>query len=705
MKKVLGPLVGALTVLASVGAQSPTPPVEFGSAITVVSLPVFVTQDEGKAVAGLVADDFEIRDEGKPVKIVGFREIDAMDPAVGEELRNAPAARRQFLLLFDLSFTSIAGLVRSRKAALDFVGEGLAPADLASVATFSANRGVRVLLGFTSDRAQLKKAISTLGVLQIDRQADPLGLAYDLTDVGAAFADDVGPETGNALQDAMRAVQIRYQQSEEAQYRRRILALLDGMGQLAKSLDAVQGRKQVVFLSAGFDERALVGTQGEQGRKDSEAVVAGRIWEVESDDRFGDAQIRNQMTQMLRAFSTSDSVVHSVDLAGLSARGDVRQQSSEPVFRSGRESLSQIAGLTGGRLFKDRNDVGSALREIAEMSRNYYLLAFEPSAARGPGHFHKLRVRVKGKGRAVSYRTGYFERSAYSERPAMARKFEAAEIIAKGLTGGDLDLRVLAVPYHSLEGRVTLPVVLEVSGQTLLSPKAATHLGLEIYGYALDPAGRVEDVVALVSNLNIPKVGDRLKERGVQCHATFTLPVGKHTLRFMVRDAETGRSGFRWFEVSVPPFDTKEVLLFPPLFMDDPARWVILEAASRETKGVESPFYVASDAFTPRGGPRLVNGRPESVCLLAFDGGAHYDPGASFEIRPQLLAKDGTAVSLGRFEVARAVAGADGFRRFVLRFTPTNVAPGDYTFRVRLRDPASTRTTEAFQAVRVESSP
>src|SRR4029077_7692328 len=121
------------------------------------------------------------------------------------------------------------------------------------------------------------------------------------------------------------------------------------------------------------------------------------------------------------AFSAADAVVHTVDLSGLSARGDAAQGSGEPIRRSGQESLAEIANLSGGRLFKDTNDLGVALREIAEMSRRYYLVAFEPAAARGEGKFHKLRVKAKMRDVSVSHRVGYFERGAERDRTALGR--------------------------------------------------------------------------------------------------------------------------------------------------------------------------------------------------------------------------------------------------------------------------------------------
>ena len=140
----LGAWIAAAVLLAGGSGQAQQPPtLQFGSDITVVTLPVFVTDDAGRAVAALTEEDFEASDDGKPVRLVGFREIDASNPQALELAKDSPAARRHFLLLFDLSFSSINGLVRSRNAAIGFVDKGLQPSDLAAVATFSSNSGVK----------------------------------------------------------------------------------------------------------------------------------------------------------------------------------------------------------------------------------------------------------------------------------------------------------------------------------------------------------------------------------------------------------------------------------------------------------------------------------------------------------------------------------------------------------------------------------
>jgi VWFA-related protein len=678
---------------------------EFGSHITIVSLPVFVTDGKGRALAHLTADQFEIEDEGKKVPIVGFREVDAQDALPDEDAEASPAARRQFLLLFDLSFTSVAGLVRARQAARDFVDRGLGPTDLAAVATLSANHGVQLLVGFTEDRSQLRRAVSTLGILKLDRKADPLGLVYDLTEVGSAYADVATAEGPGAsrsnVDDTYRQLQIRYQQAERTDYRQRTRGFLQGLAELARSLDGLQGRKQVILLSGGFDATPLQGESTRDAMATGDALTRGRYWEVRSEDRFGDTGLRAELEDALRTFSTSDSVVHTVDVNGLVAQGDARFQSSEPPRGSSQESLARIARLSGGVFFKNTNDAGEIFDDILEMSRHYYLLAFEPAAEKGPGEFHKLKVRLRAKGTRVSHRSGYFERAAYTDRSPLQRQFEASELVAKGITGGALGMKAMAIPYRDASGRVQLPVVLALDGASLLEGAASERVGLELYGYAIDEQGRTVDYLAAASNLPLARLRGAPDVRDVQCHAVFTLTPGRYTLRFLARDGETGRTGSYWLEVNVPSFDAAGVMLFPPIFMEDPQGLVVVRAVSQATSNPVAPFQVASEAFAPSARPQVVNGRVSSVCLLAFDGGERYDPGASFEIRSQLLDASNQPVSAG-LELTRSVAGPDGYRRFVMSFKPEALAPGEYTLRVGLLDPASGRLSEAYQNLRVK---
>src|SRR6266511_1897237 len=134
-------------------AQEPAPPV-FGADVAVVAVPVFVTDKSGKAVRGLTAEDFEIHDGGRRVPIAAFQAVDVDAPVAAASQSELPvavqaAAHRQFLLLFDLQFSPVAGIKRARAAATRFVRDSLGASDLVSVATFGRG-GLKMLTNFTS---------------------------------------------------------------------------------------------------------------------------------------------------------------------------------------------------------------------------------------------------------------------------------------------------------------------------------------------------------------------------------------------------------------------------------------------------------------------------------------------------------------------------------------------------------------------------
>jgi hypothetical protein len=91
--------------------------------------------------------------------------VDEAIDAPGQPTR-PPLPPRHFMLLFDLSFSDVGSLRRSQLAAREIVSDSVDPKDLVTVTTYSATTGVRSLLNFTSDRAQILAAIDSLGVNQ-----------------------------------------------------------------------------------------------------------------------------------------------------------------------------------------------------------------------------------------------------------------------------------------------------------------------------------------------------------------------------------------------------------------------------------------------------------------------------------------------------------------------------------------------------------
>src|SRR6478672_5938264 len=162
----------AVLLLAATGAA------QVGEKITVnvIEVPVTVADRDGNAVRGLTAANFAVFDDGHARPLTGFETID-----FAEERRESgalspinPSARRSFMLLFDLGFSSPAMLARAQEAARRFVRETVKPRDLVAVGSISPEHGFRLLTAFTTDR---DLTVAALAEPLSFRGADPLQLA------------------------------------------------------------------------------------------------------------------------------------------------------------------------------------------------------------------------------------------------------------------------------------------------------------------------------------------------------------------------------------------------------------------------------------------------------------------------------------------------------------------------------------------------
>src|SRR6202140_4480874 len=119
MKRLVGAslIIAAATVFAQVREMVN---------VNVVEVPVTVVDSSGNPVRGLTAANFELLDNGTKRAITSF---DKIDFASGESMTAIsplnPAARRQFMLLFDLSDSSPNALARAQEAARLFVTQNV----------------------------------------------------------------------------------------------------------------------------------------------------------------------------------------------------------------------------------------------------------------------------------------------------------------------------------------------------------------------------------------------------------------------------------------------------------------------------------------------------------------------------------------------------------------------------------------------------
>ena len=692
-KASLGWLCAALGLA---GAAAPARAQTFAGTAEVVEVevPVQIVRD-GQPLRGLTAADFELYDGRKKQAITGFRVVDLAAAPSGAAL--PVAGRRQFLLLFDLAFSDPKAVVQAREAARGLVLKGIRAGDLVGVATYSAARGPQLVLGFTSDRRQVDAALDSLGLVRAPAN-DPLRLmmagaaagtgdqrllAEGSQEADAAHADallhDLGPEQANLGRESNRSAQATA-----------VTALTRSFSGFAHTLAAIPGRKQILYFSEGFDSSLLTGS-GASPQAGGDSVAAGGLDPTATVDRgvgssepilgstdesFGSTKSVNEVERLLEELRRADCVVQAVDIGGLRAAGEQR------VTRTGgKDSLFTLARGTDGELFESSNDLSAAMRGVLERTSLTYVLAFQPESAKPDGAYHKLRVELKNAPRGVrlSYRPGYYSPRPYAALNPMEKLFEASSRVMGGVESGAIASAVLAAPFRTAAGRAYVPVLIEVDGPGLLAGKpAAGPLPVEIYVYALDAGGAIQDYLVQSLGMDLAKVEPALRQSGLKFFGHLDLPAGDYSVRTLVRNGATGAFSLRVAPLTVPAFAAAPVLL-PPFFPEPPNRWLL----SRETpRGPQAayPFMAGQQPYIPAARPALAAGQEVPVSLVGYNLGA-----GELKAEGRILDHNGKAVGAGEVRVlAREGAAGGGPDRLKAAFKPPPLPPGEYVLQVTL---------------------
>ena len=594
---VIAALAGGVTLLAQMKETVN---------VNLVEVPVTVVDSSGNPVRGLTAANFELTDNGTRREITAFDKIDfASSDTITAISPLNPNARRQFMLLFDLGYASPNALTRAQEAARKFVTDTVLPRDLVAVGTIEPDRGFRLLTAFTTDRALIASAI---GDPRSFKGSDPLQIANQ-TEAFKPVQESTGSGNGNAAIAAEEQIETagRMQHMNEAAVRQRIDREVDSLGALAKMLRAVPGRKQIVLLSEGFDPKYLQGRDAraaQETAKENDQVLHGESYNVDMDARFGNATSQSTLDHMAQYFKQSDVVLNSIDIQGLRVQNNI--QSGATI--NSNAGLFLLSRPTGGEVFENVNDVKTNFQRMLHQQEVVYVLGFQAPTQK-PGTFHNLRVKlvnVPGSAKVFS-RAGYYEGGGET---AMERTLSNAEIIVNDIPQSDVHLTALSAAFPTSDKNLQVPVILELNGNDLVKDAKGNAAKVEIYVYAFDSDGIVRDRLYQVLNLDLRKVGDKLRASGLKYYGTMSLPPGTYAIKSLVRSVDSDRRGFARTDIVV---SRPEAVAFSAVPMEEQAKWVLVKGDSHASSAAY-PFVLNGQQFFPTTVARK-NGEPQKVAL------------------------------------------------------------------------------------------
>jgi VWFA-related protein len=631
--------------------------------VHVVELPVSVLDASGNPVHGLTAANFALYDEKKKQPITSFDAVDfAADAPASAISPMNPAARRSFVLLFDLGFTSPRSMSRAHDAARRFVNESVGSRDLVAVATVDPDRGFRFITAFTTDRQLVVSAIANPTTFH---GADPLQIANQTViwsgpvgyeSPGAApVIENAG--TGAAGDQHMRDLADSAKGQLEFAARQRIEREIDSMSNLARSLRMVPGRKQVVLLSEGFDAKYLQGFDARGSKEQTKMqaqLIAGNQEKIDTDKMFGNSTAMNRVQRMADSFRAADVVLHAIDVQGVRVQNNLEEGS---IINSN-GGLFLLSRPTGGEVFQNSNDLHADFDRLLRQQEVVYVLGIH-TTDNVPGTFHNVSVKLVNAppgSRAMSP-AGYYERGRVT---SVERALTNAQIIVNDIPQSDLRVNVLATAFPASGAKpAQVPVIIDINGADLMRETGTIIGGADVFIYAFDTAGVVRDRLYDRVTIEVAKVGDKVRATGIRYYGTLMLPPGSYAVKALVRtgDPDRGASealekrGYARVNINVP--SEGQIAILPPIPIDEDGKWLLVRG--NRVDNAEYPFEYGGRTFSPTATADMSAG-PRRVALFIF--GAHRAD-LTFETRPRTTVL-GVTESNGATKAILQIDAADG---------------------------------------------
>jgi VWFA-related protein len=414
---------GCFVVLAALAAtslaQDAEKPPEFGRDVELVKVDIVVSNKAGDPVAGLEKEDFTILDEGQRQDIATFDVVRLPEaPPAGKGAlpprprvaTNVVAKRlpgRSFVVVFDNLHMTPLNAQRAKAAVASFLDNGVAQGDRVTLA--ATGGGAWWTTEMPEGRADLQALLKGLdGRRPFESSRDRITdfeamriYLYSDTQMAARVAARIDKFGGQSRADVANAHQqqadlgsltvinpyIDNRAAEtylKAQSRSRLT--LKAMERVMNALSPGTDRKAVILVSEGF----VLDPTDADFKRVAEAA------------RRANAAIYFIDTRGLEALP----MLYSAQFGTPIDEGDTMSAIADLSREA--EGSETLADETGGFTVRNGNDLSGAIEKISRESRSYYLLSFSPANLVRDGRYHKLQVKVRGRGLVVRARRGYY---------------------------------------------------------------------------------------------------------------------------------------------------------------------------------------------------------------------------------------------------------------------------------------------------------
>lgn len=413
----------------------PVPTLTIRTGTQVVALDVVVTDSRGQLVKGLQQSDFSVSEDGKPQRVKFFKEIsrgeieatapalpgrDPLPPNVFSNYALPPESAAVTIVMLDLLNTSMQDQMRAQDELVAFLKKK--PKDT-KVAICVLGNQLQMIQGFTDDQGALVAAAR-------GRKASERLRPLDVRDAEFDIGLRAGRESSRFAGRLQFLNEVVAQQQSELRLMdadKRMFITVDAFAHMARYLDGIPGRKNLVWLSGSF----LLGIFPESNGANpflENGYYVENLKKVAN--LLGDAHVavypvsvKGLETNPLFAASSNDGLAPVVmtgpppnpgfgkRVPGSSVANAVmmdRMDEFSLALNDEHATMTKLAAQTGGQAFFNTNDLSGAIKAATEQGANYYALSYTPTNKNYNGAYRKLKVMMAGKKYHMAYRSGYY---------------------------------------------------------------------------------------------------------------------------------------------------------------------------------------------------------------------------------------------------------------------------------------------------------
>jgi VWFA-related protein len=490
----------------------------------------------GEVVRGLTASDFQVQENGKPQKIVSFdfQSVDQAAPlneatingkapntimgsmnrsATSTELRN----HRLIVMFFDITSMQPEDLERAQDAARNYINRQMQPADL--VAVVSLDQSLSLDRDFTANKQLLLNAVN----------------AYSGTQ-GSGFQAGA-TSTTNQVEDST-SFTADEQEYNDVNTDRELFAFAD----IAHSLAYINEKKSLLYFSGGIQRDGIENQASLHAAINASVRANMSIYSVDARGLEAISPLGDASTGSLRGTSGYN--------------GAALQNNLDSNFNT-QEVMATLSSDTGGKAFFDSNDFSPAFQRIQQDTSAYYVIGFRSSDTVRDGRYRRLTIKINRPNVKIDYRPGYYAPADYRHANKDERERQLQEQLSSDLPATDVEVYLQAYYFRSDNGngqpRFDVPVSLIVPGSQIPFVKGGdrSKATLDIIGELKNTAGQDMAEIRQTVKLAIDD-SQQVSRKNIQYTTSFSLPLGKYHLKFVVRENQTGRMGSFETDINLP---------------------------------------------------------------------------------------------------------------------------------------------------------